>query len=366
MSAYAIRPVHDTDDEGIRRLLGAPQPSALLSLGFERSPSYLQAASVSHLQPEILVAEHTASADIVAVVNLGKRPVYLNGEPREVRFAGDLRVASGHQGGRLLVYLSRRFREILGEGGWYQTIILDENERSRSALAQGGRAGMPFYAPQVAVETYTLTGVRKVQAAGSCTVRTASEADIPAMNRFVAVMGRFYQFMPAYDFGGLLTGNSYFRGLSIRDFILVERNGELRALGAVWNQKDFKQTRVVSYQPLIRFLRPMYNIWSAVTGQMSLPPEGDCLDYRIVHSPLSFPDDAEAFSALLQTLWDRCHLSGSRALALSLAATDPRREVLRNFRHFFMAGTHYLASFSPERLPVLDDRLVPYFECGRL
>lgn len=366
MSAYTIRPVSPDDDERIRRLLGAPQPSALLALGFERSPSYLQAAAVSHVQPEVLVAEHRPSADVVAVVNLGKRSVYLNGETRDVRFAGDLRVAMEHQGGRLLVYLSRRFREILGESGWYQTVILDENARSKSALAQGGRAGMPFYVPHSSVETYTLTGMRQTASLANCTVRIANATDIPAMNRFVAVMGRFYQFLPDYDFSGLLTGEAYFQGLCISDFVLVERNGELRALGGVWNQKGFKQTRVVSYRPVVRLLRPLYNLWSAMTGRMHLPIEGECLDYRVVHSPLSFPDDTDAFSLLLQALWNQCRLSGSRALTLSLAATDPRRLVLQNFRHFLMAGTHYLASFSPERLPSLDKRLVPYFECGRL
>lgn len=366
MSAYAIRTVQTNDDEGIRRLLGAPQPSALLALGFERSPSYLQAATVSHVQPEILVAEHKDSADIVAVVNLGQRPVYINGTCCDVRFAGDLRVAAAHQGGRLLVYLSRKMREILGDNGWYQTIILNENERSRSALAQGGRAGMPFYAPQINVETFTLTGLRAPSLSADCTVRVATASDIPAMNRFVQRMARYYQFLPAYDFNGLLADDPYFRGLCISDFLLVERHGEVCALGAVWNQKAFKQTRVVSYQPLIRLVRPLYNMWTRLIGGLHLPPPGGLLDYRLVHSPLTAPDDSEAFSILLQALWQKCRQTGGRALSLSLAASDPRRAVLENFRHFFMAGTHYLASFSRDSLPVLDESLVPYFECGRL
>ncbi len=366
MSAYAIRAVQAGDDEGIRRLLGAPQPSALLALGFERSPSYLQAATVSHVQPEILVAEHRDSTDIVAVVNLGQRPVFVNGERCDVRFAGDLRVAAAHQGGRLLVYLSRKMRDILGESGWYQTIILNENERSRSALAQGGRAGMPFYAPQINVETFTLTGSKQQLTSADCSVRKATVSDIPGMNRFVQKMSRYYQFLPVYDFNGLLTGEAYFRGLSIQDFILVERHGELCALGAVWDQKAFKQTRVVSYQPWINLLRPVYNLWTRLLGGLHLPPAGELLDYRLVHSPLTTPDDTEAFAILLQALWEHCSQTGGRALSLSLSANDPRRTVIRNFRHFFMAGTHYLASFSRDSLPDLDERLVPYFECGRL
>jgi hypothetical protein len=366
MSAYVIRAVQEKDDEGIRHLLSAPQPSALLSLGFERSPSYLQAATVSHARPDILVAEHKDSSDIVAVVNLGQRPVYVNGECRDVRYAGDLRVAAAHQGGRLLVYLSRKMREILGDEGWYQTIILNENARSRAALAQGGRAGMPFYATQENVETFTVTGMKKQVVSAAYAVRRAEESDIPTMNRFVQRMARYYQFLPAYDFHGVQQGSPYFCGLTLADFMLVERHGELCALGAVWNQKAFKQTRVVSYQPWVRLLRPVYNLWTRLMGGLHLPTQGDLLDYRVLHSPLSVPDDTEAFSILLQALWGRCRDEGGRALSFSLAATDPRRTVLNGFRHFSMAGTHYLASFSTSSLPELDASLVPYFECGRL
>lgn len=366
MSAYTVRAGAQNDDDGIRRLLGAPQPSGLLALGFERSPSYLQAASVSHEQPDILVAEHRDDRNIVAVVNLGMRPVFVNGERRDVRFGGDLRVSPAHQGGRLLVYLNRKLRELIGDNGWYQTIILNENSRSRAAFDNGGRAGMPFYVPQASVETFTLTGTRRTVADRDCTIRLASAHDVPAMNRFVQRMARYYQFLPAYDFNGLLTSAPYFRGLSLHDFLLVERHGEICGLGGLWNQKAFKQTRVVSYQPLIRLLRPLYNLWTHLTGGIHLPPEGELLDYFLVHSPLTAPDDSDAMSVLLQALWDHCRVAGGRALTLSLATSDPRRFVMENFRHFSMVGTHYLASYSPDSLPVLDERLVPYFECGRL
>lgn len=366
MSAYTIRMALDGDDTGIRQLLGAPQPSGLLALGFERSPNYFDAAAVTHEAPDVIVAEQKAAGDIVAVVNMGSRPAYVNGECQPVRFGGDLRIAPSHQGGRLLVYLSRRIREAIGEHGWYQTIILNDNSRSRTAFDSGGRAGMPVYVPQGTVETFTLTGIRRPVAFADCVVRVATAQDVPAMNRFVRRMGRFYQFLPAYDFSGVLAHSPYFRGLSITDFLLVEREGDLAGLGAVWNQKAFKQTRVVSYQPAVRFVRPIYNLWTRLTGGMHLPPEGQLLDYCLAHSPLTAPEDADAMSVLLHALWERCQAKGGRALSLSFSGSDPRRSVISNFRHFSMTGIHYLAGFSSESLPRLDERLVPYFECGRL
>lgn len=365
MSAYILRAAEAGDDESIRRLLGAPQPSALLALGFERFPSYWQAARVSHAEPEILVAEHRDTTEVVAVVNLGHRPVFVNGARQDVRFAGDLRVAPSHQGGRLLVYLSRMMKKSLGDKGWYQTIILNENERSRSALAQGGRAGMPLYTPHVSVETFTITG-QKTDIAQTLTVRTATPADVTAMNVFAQQMATHYQFLPAYDFSGVECGHPYFRGLALQDFVLVEREGHLCALGAVWNQKSFKQTRVMAYQPLIRLVRPFYNVWNVLRGGLYLPPAGGLLDYRLAHSPLCAPQDTDAFSTLMQALWQQCRRQGGRALSLSLAESDPRRAVLKQFRYFTLTGIHYLATFSAGSLPALDASLIPYFECGRL
>lgn len=366
MSAYTIRTGLDDDDADIRLLLGEPQPSGLLALGFERSPRYRDATAVTHDRPDVIVAEHKVAGSIVAVVNVGSRPAYVNGQRQPVRFGGDLRIAPSHQGGRLLVYLSRRIRETIGETGWYQTIILNDNSRSRAAFESGGRAGMPLYVAKGVVETFTLTGVRRPVAIPDGMVREATAQDVPAMNRFLHHMRRYYQFLPAYDFHGVLEQDPYFRGLAIGDFLLVEREGEIAGLGAVWNQKAFKQTRVVAYHPLIRLLRPLYNAWSRVAGGMRLPREGGLLDYCLAHSPLTAPDDRDAMSALLQALWHRCREKGSCALSLSLSGSDPRRSVIGNFRHFSMTGTHYLAGFSAESLPDLDEHLVPYFECGRL
>lgn len=365
MSTYVVRAAEAGDDESIRRLLGAPQPSALLALGFERSPSYWQAAHVSHVEPDIIVAEHCATAEVVAVVNMGSRPIFVNGTRHNVRFGSDLRVAPEHQGGRLLLYINRVLKKTLGDKGWYQTIILSENERSRAVFAQGGRAGIPFYTQNASVSTFTVTG-QKAETASTLTVRTATPDDVPAMNAFAQQMATYYQFLPAYDFAGVQCGDSYFRGLSLQDFVLVERAGQLCALGAVWNQKSFKQTRVMAYQPLIRIVRPFYNAWNYLRGGLHLPPTGGLLDYRLAHSPLCAPTDAEAFSTLLQALWQRCRQQGGRALSFSLAGRDPRQTVLKQFRCFTLTGIHYLATFCEGSLPELDESLIPYFECGRL
>lgn len=366
MSAYALRPAGPADDAGILALVGAPQPSTGLTLGFERAPSYFLSAHVSHESPEVVVATaRNGHDDVVGVFNIGRRQVYVNGTCRDVAYVGDMRLAPAHQGGRLLVYFNRILRERLGEGGWYQTVILRENQRSQGTFAQGGRAGLPVYHPHAAVVTSTVTACRLPVAPG-LTVRAATAADVPAMNAFVAAMAAHYQFLPAYDFSGVLHGVPYYRDLAIGDFQLVFRDGVLVALGGLWRQKAFKQTRVLAYQPALALLRPFWNLWARWRGGLRLPVAGGLIDYVMAHSPLSAPDDLPAFGTLLAALWRKLQLQGGHALCLSLAENDPRRDVLRHCSQHAITGQHYLATYSDAALPALEPSRISYFECGRL
>lgn len=366
MSAYALRDAGPADDAGILALVGAPQPSTGLTLGFERAPSYFLSAHVSHEAPEVLVATlRNGHDDVVGVVNIGRRQVFVNGQRQRVAYGGDLRLAPAHQGGRLLIYFNRALRERLGTDGWYQTVILRENQRSQDTFAQGGRAGLPVYHPHGAVITSTITSCRLAPVPG-LQVRAATAADVPAMTAFVERMAAHYQLLPAYDFGGVLRGEPYFRGLAIADFRLVFRGDELVALGGLWRQKGFKQTRVLRYQPALAFLRPFWNLWARWRGGLRLPAAGGCLDYVMAHSPLCAPRDLPAFSALLQALWQALREEGGAALCLSLAADDPRRVVLRACHQHSITGQHYLATYQDAALPVLDPALTSYYECGRL
>ncbi|MES2917546.1 MAG: hypothetical protein V4729_02895 [Pseudomonadota bacterium] len=364
MSAYALREAVPDDNAGILALVGAPQPSTGLTLGFERAPSYFLSAQVSHEAPEVVVAADR-DATVVGVFNIGSRQVFVNGQRQRVAYVGDMRLAPEHQGGRLLLYFNRVLRERLGAGGWYQTVILQENSRSQNTFAQGGRAGLPVYHPQGQVVTSTLTACRLAASAGVA-ARTATAADVPAMTAFVERMAAHYQFLPAYDFAGLLRGDAYFQGLAIGDFQLVFRGEEMVALGGLWSQKAFKQTRVLAYQPALAWLRPFWNLWAGWRGGLRLPAVGGLLDYMLAHSPLSAPADLPAFQALLVALWRQLRARGGHALCLSLADNDPRRAVLSACSQHAITGQHYLACYDAAALPACDDGRIPFYECGRL
>lgn len=365
MTSFDIRLAISADNQAILGLIGQPQPSNGVNFAFERTPDYFKSALVSHQQPHILVVERRDTKEVVAMVNMGFREVFVDGQPQQIRYVSDLRIAPEYQGSRVLVYFNRTFRECI-QNTWYQSIILDDNEKSRSAL-EGARAGLPILRPLGGIVTHTITGCKRTISASAKKVRKARVADIPAMNRFMSEMAAYYQFLPAYNFWDVEAGLPYFNGLSISDFlVLIDNNDDVSGLVGVWNQKSFKQTRVVDYSRGIALFRPLYNVWSRFRGGFILPAKGKTFDYYALHSPLTHPRDCDAFRDLLHSAWQLIVERGSRAMTLTLADSDPRLAVLSDFRSIPLKAYQYTAAFKEQFLPVLDPQRIPYFESGRL
>ncbi len=365
MSAFLLREATVADNDGLLRLLGVAQPSRGVWLTFERAPDYFHSVAVTHESPHVLVAERRSDGEIVGVASVGSRRLFVNGVVEDVRYGSDLRIAASQQGSRLMIYITRAVRELLQDKGWYQAIILEENQRTRSVL-EGARAGLPQYRAQGVVETLTLSSRKKKAPPAALQIRKATRTDIADMTDFLFAMSRHYQFLPAYDFSSLADGNGYFKGLSLEDFLLVSDDKGLRGMVSLWNQKSFKQTRVQAYDRLLAWLRPFYNLWARWRGGFLLPPAGAVFDYRVLHSLLTAPADTEAFDALLDAAWEEGQARGAASLTLTLAESDPRRSLLSRFNSVLLRGRHYTVAFNEAAHPQLDPGRIPFFECGRL
>lgn len=363
MSRFETRAACAADNPALQALFGVPQPSSGLWLAFERAPDYFASAAVMYHQPQLLVVAQKQDQALAAAVNMGVRQMYLNGQPAPLRYGADMRIAPEHQGGRVLLYVNRAVKQVIGDG-WYLTVILQDNQRSRSSL-EGGRAGLPFYRQIGSITTYTVTS-RRHAGASRLPVRVATAADIPAMNRLVQRMGEFYQFLPCYDFNGMLNHDPFFHGLQPQDFLLLGEGDELRGLVGLWNQKALKQTRVVRYSRALGVARPLINLWGAACGGLHLPARGQAFDYLALHSPLTLPDDLQGFDALLHAAWQAARQRRTRAMSLTLADNDPRRSVLRQFRFRPMHANQYTVAFDEANQPELCGERIHFQDCGRL
>lgn len=364
MSSFQARGATPDDNPALQALFGVPQPSSGLMMAFERAPDYFASAAVMYHQPELLVVTRRQDNKLAAAVNMGVRRMYLNGQPEMLRYGADMRIDPDFQGGRVLLYVNRAVKDVIRDS-WYLSVILEDNQRSRGSL-EGGRAGLPDYRLVGRITTYTVTRCHTRPQKLLPAVRRATVDDIEAMNRFVASMANQYQFLPCYDFNGLLTGDPFFQGLSIDDFLVIAEDEGIRGLVGVWNQKAFKQTRVVKYSRTLSLLRPFWNLWSAWFGGIHLPSRGQAFDYLALHSPLTRVDDLTGFEALLRAAWKLTRERGSRAMTLTLADTDPRQPVMAGFRSLPMRANQYTVAFDQDAQPALAGGRVPFYESGRL
>lgn len=363
MTTFDIRLATSADNSAILGLIGQPQPSNGVNFAFERLPDYFTSAHISHQKPHTLVVERRDNKEVVAMVNMGFREVFVDGQPQQIRYGSDLRIAPEYQGTRVLIYINRAVRDCV-QDTWYQSVILDENDKSRGAL-EGGRAGLPLFKPMGSILTHTITGVKRGFLRAN--LQNATINDVEDMNAFISKMSDYYQFLPNYDFKKLAMGDGYFNGLTLGDFLLLRDDKlQIRGLVGLWNQKSFKQTRVVDYSRSVALFRPFYNVWSILSGGFILPAKGQTFDYLALHSPLTHPQDTEAFRQLLHSAWQQVRLQNKRAMTLTLADSDPRLAVLSDFSSIPLKAYQYTAAFKEQFLPALDAARIPYFESGRL
>lgn len=363
MSQFEAGLGREEDNEQLQKLYSIAQPTRGVHIAFERSPSYFQSEAIMYNQGNLLLVKHKSDKKIAAAVNMGVRSVYVNSAPQSVHYGADMRIGEAYQGSRALLYINREVKSVIANN-WYQSIILSDNTRSKDSL-ENNRAGLPFYRKIDDITTYHITRLKQHKAHNK-KVRIATHDDIQNMNNFVKKMASSYQFLPCYDFNELTTKNTFYNGLKIEDFLILEESGELTGLIGLWDQSHIKQARIISYHSVIKLVRPIHNFFQAIFGGVRLPKEGELLKYICLHSPLTAPENQEGFSTLLSAAWEALKKRGFSSMTLTLSTKDPRKNALKNAHYSAIDASHYSVAYDEQYQPVLAKHLINYYECGRL
>lgn len=362
MSQFEARLGCMADNEQLQQLFSVPQPSLGIQLAFERAPNYFHSEAVMYNSGELWLVIHSETRRLAAAVNIGHRWLYVNGVAQWVRYGADMRIAPEFQGSRALLYINRAVKHALADD-YYLSIILQDNNRSKESF-EHARAGLPSYRKLGEITTYTLHSPRFLRYKKP-PVRVATDADIPAMNEFIKKMANYYQFLPCYDFELLKTNSDFFQGLTINDFLLLEKDGKICGLVGLWDQKQIKQTKVVSYSNWLKIARPFYNLWSSIFGGIKLPQKGGNLAYLTLHSPLTEPCDLAGFEQLLNAAWKAAKARGFSSIIFTLANEDPRNVSLENYRYNAIHSNHYSVDYNEENQANISTNYIYYYECGR-
>ena len=365
---FLVRDATQADDEQLVQLIAETMPSNGMTLAFERYPSYLSASHAQYNRPDIkLVVPEENPAQVVGMMNLGWRYCFINGQPELLRYVADLRMHPAHRGNKVLRLLMDYVYDEIPLDTIFESVVLEDNTVACNIL-HNERKGFPKPFHYDDIRTFTVSQARKPAQFGQYHFEQMNTNHVSEANAFISTMKQHYNFLPNYDFSGLAESNHpFWPGMNIHDFYLMyDQNHQIVGLYGLWNQKAFKQTRVVDYSLPLKVMKPFYNLYAGVRGVVSLPKKNDAFEYLMIHSALCHPEQQDVFASLIFHAKQQTKLRRKQAFCITLANNDPRIHWMSNTTSHIIQAKHYFHSFKGNPYSTFDRNKISYFEVGRI
>lgn len=333
MAKYRFDLANATDDDDLRAILTATPMPGMVSVGFQREPSYFGAAVVEGRFRQVVAARDTTAN---CIVGFGSRSVcdrYVNGQPTPIGYLSTLRLLPEHRRGRLVgrgYALLRKLHEDR-RTSLYLTTIVQDNHAAIEVLTTG-RASLPIYQPAGRYHTVAISlthGRQRRNGRSGIEIRSAKMGDMPAILDFLRTVGPRRQFFPCYEAEDFFAGDGLLRGLLPEDLLLAWSGNRVIGTLAAWDQLAFRQMVVHGYGKPLRWLRPLYNGWAGLLGLPRLPPPGSLMCCLVGALPMACDDDPEVFRALLDTLIAQRSGQTWNHLLVGMHESDPLLPVLQ-------------------------------------
>ncbi len=127
---------------------------------------------------------------------------------------------------------------------------------------------------------------------GGCEFRRARREDEAKLLEFFFTEGQKKDFFP------VLSSLNQFTDLTAEDFYFLQKEGEIVAAGALWNQSSYRQYLVKKYRGFLKFAR-LFNPLLKALGYISLPGENEALSFPMLSFFLSKDDNEVYYKSFL-------------------------------------------------------------------
>lgn len=293
---------------------------------------------------------------------------FVNGEPTGLGYLSDLRLSPEYRSGSLLARGYRFLKELHSDGRalLYSTAIFAENARALATLT-AGRAGLPNYHPMGCLDCSGINiGRTKPPFQARCDIERGSLALLPQIVDCLNRNNARKQFAPFHTYEDFLSGGRW-RDFHVSDFYVALRDGGVIGVLGQWNQRHFKQTRIIRFSGPLRWLAPMAKVTHPLLKGRRFPEAGDELRSFYVSFVAVDGDEVSVFRALLRALY-RDAVAGDAMFALtSLHQGDPLRAALADYSLTPFCARIFCVCYSngESAFRKLDNR-VPYMEAATL
>ena len=363
-SRFEIELASEADDRELRDLLRRRSVPGSIKVTFEREPSFIDSCRIRGEFFQIGVARDRRTRRIIGLGTRSVAPAFVNGRATNVGYLADLRLETEYRGGTLVVrgYRFLRLLHADGRAQLYTTVIFASNHQALTTIASG-RAGLPRYHDMGLVHSPGINlRRRKPEIKENCDILPGSDDLLPEI---VACLNRNHsrrQFGPVRTVGAF---RNQYPTFSADKFYIAVRGSTVVGVLGKWDQRSFKQTRVVGYGSSLRWLVPLANPLRPFTGCAAFPKPGQEVPYFYVSFIAVDDDELPVFRALLRHVYNDA-VGGHHLYAmLALHERDPLLPALREYSLTPFLGRLFCVAFKDGEAAFrnLDGR-VPYLEAA--
>ena len=302
---WSLRVARPEDGPGLCALFRDVHVKGTLDVAQERDPDFFALLGMHTADARAIVA-HDDGGRVIGCGTVVVRDGWLDGQRVKTGYLGDLRVRDGSRQAFALARaygeVMRHVREATG-ADTFTTVIFDSNALARRALVDRKRRGsMPVYQALAPFDMVSVQFTRARKAPDGAVGR-GTEADLPALEAFLARRGQGR--VLGEDFtGGLLRRRlATWPGFAIGDFYLAKRGGRLVGCTAPWDTSAFKRTRVLGYHREMRLVKGGFGLAARVMGWTPLPEAGDCFRFEFLTHLEVEDDDPAVLRDLLRAVY---------------------------------------------------------------
>jgi hypothetical protein len=314
---------------------------------------------------DVLVARHQPGGQLAGIACRAESKAFVNGREEKLGYIGQIRIAPEYRGRWLVNTGAEMFREASPTGLLYFGVIASDNPHARLLLA-GSRPPAGLHVRHISGITtcaILLRPVTKHRTPG-IEVTPGSPETLPEIVQFLRGNGPDRQLFPAYTLEDF-TGVSRLCGLLPEDIMVARRDGEIAGVIAVWDQSAYKQDIIDSYGPMLRRLRPVYDLAARLIGARPLTPPGQVMPLAFASCICVPGGDSAIIRALLPACVNTAYKRGKAYLMLGLADGDPLLPIVKRYLHVTYHSDLFALSWDDGVVSRVDSR-VPYIEIATL
>lgn len=363
MNRFIFELANPEDGRELLEIIEETTFSGKISLLYTRRPDAFLSLKSEGEEVDIVICRDLLKKKIAGFGACAIRNLFVNGKKEKVGYLFGLRARKEYRGIYPLLHKGYEFLHNHHKDKnikLYITTILEDNIYAQKLLERN-RKFMPVYKPIGFYEVYAIKKVINTKISSILSFERVKREDLPMIIEFLNKEGKNYQFFPVLEESDLL--GKKIPGLTYKNFYFIHCKKEIYGAGAIWNQINYKQYIIKGYGGIMKLLYP-FSFLFPLFGYPALPHIGKKLNFFTLSFWLIKDNNPEIMSHFIYNI---SRISqGFSFFLVGVHERNPIKYVIEKNPHIKYRSKVYLVYWNDENPVTLNEKMIPYLECGML